>query len=46
MIESNKKAEGVVVLRFFYKWDFFSEFFTSKFTVWVGEQIPYINFEM
>ena len=23
MIESNKKAEGVVVLRFFYKWDFF-----------------------
>ena len=46
MIESKKAAEGVVVLRSFYKSELFSEFSTSRFTVWVGEQIPYINFEM
>ena len=46
MIESKKAAEGVVVLSSFYKSELFSEFSTSRFTVWVGEQIPYIIFEM
>ena len=38
---------GASCVAFFYKSELFTEFSTSKFTVWVGEQIwPYINFEM